>query len=245
MEWLTDELNGHGSHCNFQSGIEAADKDVEAFREGCVERRLRARCSVRRMWNCSWRLPVRRVYWEKDCWAVSTKSLIYFNHILSQETYCWAIDSVLSIQIYLGQMKTSCTRTTSGLTSRLSSPIQLTRAYPSYPTRVRGATSPPCRFQRRRPLLRRLHPGLDTHNVFLNCWAYILRRIRLALRTWCREGFRLTPVQVQVWVGQACRQSESKRYHITLRLEGRSFTSRTLRLSLTSVEHCQEGCHID
>lgn len=39
-EWLKDELNGHGSYCNFQSGIEAADKDVEAFREGCVERRL-------------------------------------------------------------------------------------------------------------------------------------------------------------------------------------------------------------
>ncbi|KAE9389438.1 hypothetical protein BT96DRAFT_967973 [Gymnopus androsaceus JB14] len=39
-EWLKDELNGHGSYCNFQTGIEEADKDVEAFKEGCVERRL-------------------------------------------------------------------------------------------------------------------------------------------------------------------------------------------------------------
>ncbi|KIK61253.1 hypothetical protein GYMLUDRAFT_43313 [Collybiopsis luxurians FD-317 M1] len=39
-EWLKDELNGHGSYCNFQVGVEEADKDVQAFREGCVERRL-------------------------------------------------------------------------------------------------------------------------------------------------------------------------------------------------------------
>ncbi|KAI0129417.1 hypothetical protein BJ170DRAFT_578343, partial [Xylariales sp. AK1849] len=39
-EWLKDELNGYGSYCNFQVGIEEADKDVEAIREGCVERRL-------------------------------------------------------------------------------------------------------------------------------------------------------------------------------------------------------------
>jgi hypothetical protein len=39
-EWLKDELNGYGSYCNFQVGIEAADQDVLAFRAGCEERRL-------------------------------------------------------------------------------------------------------------------------------------------------------------------------------------------------------------
>jgi hypothetical protein len=39
-EWLKDDLNGNGSYCNFQVGIEAADKDVEAIRNGCIERRL-------------------------------------------------------------------------------------------------------------------------------------------------------------------------------------------------------------
>ncbi|KAF9073868.1 hypothetical protein BDP27DRAFT_1288825 [Rhodocollybia butyracea] len=39
-EWLKDELNGYGSYCNFQTGVEEADKDVETFRDGCPERRL-------------------------------------------------------------------------------------------------------------------------------------------------------------------------------------------------------------
>ncbi|RYP36537.1 hypothetical protein DL767_003360 [Monosporascus sp. MG133] len=39
-EWLEDELNGYGSYCNFQVGIEEADKDVLAIREGCPNRRL-------------------------------------------------------------------------------------------------------------------------------------------------------------------------------------------------------------
>ncbi len=39
-EWAKDELNGFGSYCNFQVGVEAADQDVLAFREGCAERRL-------------------------------------------------------------------------------------------------------------------------------------------------------------------------------------------------------------
>ncbi|KAJ3793195.1 hypothetical protein GGU11DRAFT_760128 [Lentinula aff. detonsa] len=39
-EWLKDELNGYGSYCNFQSGIEEADQDVETIRKGCAERRL-------------------------------------------------------------------------------------------------------------------------------------------------------------------------------------------------------------
>ncbi|KAJ4482361.1 hypothetical protein J3R30DRAFT_2162867 [Lentinula aciculospora] len=39
-EWLKDELNGYGSYCNFQSGIEEADRDVEIIRASCVERRL-------------------------------------------------------------------------------------------------------------------------------------------------------------------------------------------------------------
>jgi hypothetical protein len=39
-EWLKDELNGYGSYCNFQVGIEEADKDLLAIKEGCQERRL-------------------------------------------------------------------------------------------------------------------------------------------------------------------------------------------------------------
>ncbi|KAK0667051.1 hypothetical protein QBC41DRAFT_324751 [Cercophora samala] len=39
-EWLKDELNGYASYCNFQVGVEEADKDVLAIREGCVERGL-------------------------------------------------------------------------------------------------------------------------------------------------------------------------------------------------------------
>lgn len=39
-EWLKDDLCGNGSYCNFQVGIEDADKDVLTLREGCPERRL-------------------------------------------------------------------------------------------------------------------------------------------------------------------------------------------------------------
>jgi len=39
-EWLKDGLSGFGSYCNFQIGIEEADKDVLAIREGCPDRRL-------------------------------------------------------------------------------------------------------------------------------------------------------------------------------------------------------------
>jgi hypothetical protein len=39
-EWLKDELSGFGSYCNFQVGVEEADGDVLAIREGCSERRL-------------------------------------------------------------------------------------------------------------------------------------------------------------------------------------------------------------
>lgn len=39
-EWLKDDLSGNGSYCNFQAGIEDADKDVLALRQGCPERRL-------------------------------------------------------------------------------------------------------------------------------------------------------------------------------------------------------------
>ncbi|KAJ8108149.1 hypothetical protein ONZ43_g6513 [Nemania bipapillata] len=39
-EWLKDDLCGNGSYCNFQVGIEDADKDVLALRDGCPERRL-------------------------------------------------------------------------------------------------------------------------------------------------------------------------------------------------------------
>ncbi len=39
-EWQRDELSGNASYCNFQVGIEDADQDVLALREGCMERRL-------------------------------------------------------------------------------------------------------------------------------------------------------------------------------------------------------------
>ncbi|KAJ3816504.1 hypothetical protein F5880DRAFT_1494228 [Lentinula raphanica] len=39
-EWLKDELNGYGSYCNFQSGVEEADQDVETIKKGCPGRRL-------------------------------------------------------------------------------------------------------------------------------------------------------------------------------------------------------------
>jgi hypothetical protein len=39
-EWYKDDLCGNGSYCNFQVGIEEADKDVLAFRKGCPERGL-------------------------------------------------------------------------------------------------------------------------------------------------------------------------------------------------------------
>jgi len=39
-EWLKDELNGYASYCNFQVGVEEADRDVLAIREGCPDRRL-------------------------------------------------------------------------------------------------------------------------------------------------------------------------------------------------------------
>lgn len=34
-EWLKDDLCGNASYCNFQVGVEAADEDVLAIREGC------------------------------------------------------------------------------------------------------------------------------------------------------------------------------------------------------------------
>jgi hypothetical protein len=37
-EWFKDELSGNASYCNFQVGVDEADKDVLALREGCVER---------------------------------------------------------------------------------------------------------------------------------------------------------------------------------------------------------------
>jgi hypothetical protein len=39
-EWFKDELNGYGSYCNFQAGIEEADKDLLAIKNGCEDRRL-------------------------------------------------------------------------------------------------------------------------------------------------------------------------------------------------------------
>ncbi|KAH8905225.1 FAD/NAD(P)-binding domain-containing protein [Coniochaeta sp. PMI_546] len=39
-EWLKDELNGYGSYCNFQTGVEEADKDLLAIKNGCEERKL-------------------------------------------------------------------------------------------------------------------------------------------------------------------------------------------------------------
>ena len=39
-EWQKDELSGYGSYCNFQIGVEDADGDVEAMRNGVPDRRL-------------------------------------------------------------------------------------------------------------------------------------------------------------------------------------------------------------
>lgn len=36
--WAADELAGYGSYANFQVGLEAADKDIEAMREGMPDR---------------------------------------------------------------------------------------------------------------------------------------------------------------------------------------------------------------
>lgn len=39
-EWLKDDLAGNGSYCNFQVGVEEADKDVLTLQSGCEQRRL-------------------------------------------------------------------------------------------------------------------------------------------------------------------------------------------------------------
>lgn len=36
--WANDELAGYGSYCNFQTGLQAGDEDVEALRKGMPER---------------------------------------------------------------------------------------------------------------------------------------------------------------------------------------------------------------
>ncbi|RDW62679.1 flavin containing amine oxidoreductase [Coleophoma crateriformis] len=38
--WVLDDFAGNGSYCNFQVGVEAADKDIEVMREGLPERNL-------------------------------------------------------------------------------------------------------------------------------------------------------------------------------------------------------------
>ncbi|KAL1649283.1 hypothetical protein SLS58_001858 [Diplodia intermedia] len=38
--WTNDELAGYGSYCNFQTGLERGDADVEAMRRGLPERRV-------------------------------------------------------------------------------------------------------------------------------------------------------------------------------------------------------------
>ncbi|OJD33282.1 amine oxidase [Diplodia corticola] len=38
--WTNDELAGYGSYCNFQTGLESGDDDVEAMRRGLPERRV-------------------------------------------------------------------------------------------------------------------------------------------------------------------------------------------------------------
>ncbi|KAL0252235.1 hypothetical protein SLS55_010702 [Diplodia seriata] len=38
--WTNDELAGFGSYCNFQTGLERGDQDVEAMRRGLPERRV-------------------------------------------------------------------------------------------------------------------------------------------------------------------------------------------------------------
>ncbi|KAM0329262.1 hypothetical protein ACHAQA_004566 [Verticillium albo-atrum] len=39
-KWLKDDLSGNASYCNFQVGVQNADKDVLSFRQGCPDRRL-------------------------------------------------------------------------------------------------------------------------------------------------------------------------------------------------------------
>ncbi|KAI2608010.1 FAD/NAD(P)-binding domain-containing protein [Hypoxylon sp. NC1633] len=39
-EWLKDDLCGNASYCNFQAGVEEADQDVLALRQGCPDRGL-------------------------------------------------------------------------------------------------------------------------------------------------------------------------------------------------------------
>jgi hypothetical protein len=36
--WANDELAGYGSYCNFQTGLEKGDEDVEVLRKGMPER---------------------------------------------------------------------------------------------------------------------------------------------------------------------------------------------------------------
>ncbi|EOD45559.1 putative amine oxidase protein [Neofusicoccum parvum UCRNP2] len=38
--WTNDELAGYGSYCNFQTGLERGDEDVEVLRRGLPERRV-------------------------------------------------------------------------------------------------------------------------------------------------------------------------------------------------------------
>ncbi|KAL3427120.1 polyamine oxidase 4 [Phlyctema vagabunda] len=39
-KWVLDDLAGNGSYCNFQIGVEEADKDIEVMREGLPDRSL-------------------------------------------------------------------------------------------------------------------------------------------------------------------------------------------------------------
>lgn len=39
-EWLKDDLCGNASYCNFQVGVEEADQDILALRQGCGDRGL-------------------------------------------------------------------------------------------------------------------------------------------------------------------------------------------------------------
>lgn len=39
-EWFKDDLCGNASYCNFQVGVEEADQDILAIRQGCVDRGL-------------------------------------------------------------------------------------------------------------------------------------------------------------------------------------------------------------
>jgi hypothetical protein len=38
--WVADELAGYGSYCNFQTGLQHGDKDIEVMREGLPDRGL-------------------------------------------------------------------------------------------------------------------------------------------------------------------------------------------------------------